>query len=135
MRRNWIQIIHVAKNRLGLDDDAYRALLHGAAGISSSREISTKAQFSRIMKAFEAAGFSSPKRQTGDRQLEKCFVLWKELHGLGAVRNGSFAAMQAYVSRMTGKQDIYRPDQLSMVIESLKKWTSRVRESLKREGA
>lgn len=56
--RNKYSIIHVAKKQLGLDDDAYRAILSGA-GVESSKEIKTDAQFNTVMSAFESLGFKS----------------------------------------------------------------------------
>jgi len=55
---NKLAIIHVAKKQLGLDDDAYRAVLAGA-GISSSKDIKTTAQFNTVMSAFQQLGFKS----------------------------------------------------------------------------
>jgi len=57
-KRNKYSIIHVAKKQLGLDDDAYRAVLAGA-GISSSKDIKTTAQFNTVMSAFQQLGFKS----------------------------------------------------------------------------
>ena len=56
--RNKYSIIHVAKKQLGLDDDAYRAILSGA-GLSSSKDIKTDAQFNTVMSAFQQLGFRS----------------------------------------------------------------------------
>jgi hypothetical protein len=54
-----LAIIHVAKKQLGLDEDAYRAVLSGA-GVHSARDIATTAQFNTVMAAFAALGFASP---------------------------------------------------------------------------
>jgi hypothetical protein len=54
-----LAIIHVAKKQLGLDEDAYRAILSGA-GVASARDIITNAQFNNVMAAFAALGFKSP---------------------------------------------------------------------------
>jgi hypothetical protein len=53
-----LAIIHVAKKQLGLDEDAYRAILSGA-GAASARDIATDAQFNLVMAAFAALGFKS----------------------------------------------------------------------------
>lgn len=55
---NRIKIIHVAKKQLGLDDDAYRAILSGA-GLASSKDIKTVTQFNTVMSAFQKLGFKS----------------------------------------------------------------------------
>jgi hypothetical protein len=57
-KRTQISIIHVAKKQLGLDDTAYRAILSGA-GLSSSKDIKTDAQFNTVMGAFQQLGFRS----------------------------------------------------------------------------
>ena len=64
-----VAIIHVAKKQLGLDEDAYRAILSGA-GIASSRDLKTDEQFSSIMRAFENLGFKSPGRKQGIKYRE-----------------------------------------------------------------
>ena len=56
--RNKYSIIHVAKKQLGLDDDAYRAVLAGA-GLTSSKDIKTTTQFNTVMSAFQRLGFKS----------------------------------------------------------------------------
>jgi hypothetical protein len=53
---NRIAIIHVAKKKLGLDEEAYRAILSGA-GVSSAKDIETDTQFNLIMGAFMRLGF------------------------------------------------------------------------------
>ena len=51
-----LAIIHVAKKQLGLDEEAYRAILSGA-GVASAADIATDAQFNNVMAAFAALGF------------------------------------------------------------------------------
>ncbi|HWR12473.1 MAG TPA: phage protein GemA/Gp16 family protein [Rectinemataceae bacterium] len=58
-KASWIKNIHIAKSRIHLDDDAYHALLFGAAGISSSIEISTFDQYKSIMAAFGQLGYTN----------------------------------------------------------------------------
>jgi len=61
-RKNRYSIIHVAKKQLGLDDDAYRAILSGA-GLTSSKDINTDAQFNNVMSAFQSLGFKSTNKR------------------------------------------------------------------------
>lgn len=56
-RAEKLAVIHVARKDRGLDDEAYRALLSGAAGVSSASEIETEAQFEEVMRGFAALGF------------------------------------------------------------------------------
>ena len=123
-RRRRLALIHAAKRQIGLDDPAYRALLAGAAGVESAADLATDAQFSAVMSGLRAAGWHGTGRLKG--QMATCYAHWQSLHESGAVRNGSYQALLAYIGRMCGDQDIYRADQLSMVIETLKQWEGRL---------
>lgn len=59
-----IALIHVAVHKLGMGEAEYRVLLMGAAGVSSSRELS-EAGFDAVMKRFELLGFAHVKVRTG----------------------------------------------------------------------
>ena len=126
-RRRRLAAVHCAKRDLGLDDASYRALLAGAAGVESAAQLRTGRQWEAVLRALRRAGWRGTGRLTG--QLGACYALWCELHRLGAVRRRSYAALMAYVRRQCGEQDIYRVDQLSSVIESLKAWRDRVTSS------
>jgi len=60
-KRTQLAIIHVAKKQLGLDEEAYRAVLSGA-GAASAKDITNGAQFNTIMAAFQQLGFKSTSR-------------------------------------------------------------------------
>lgn len=60
-QRKWITTLHVAKNKIGLDDDAYRAILSGSAGVSSASELKTWEQYNSVMAAFKKLGFRPQK--------------------------------------------------------------------------
>ena len=123
-RRRRLALIHAAKRQLGLDETAYRALLAGAAGVASAADLATDQQFGAVMTALRAAGWRGTGRLKG--QWAACYARWRRLYEAGAVRNGSYQALSSYIERMCGKQDIYRADQLSMVIEALKRWEGRL---------
>lgn len=53
-----ISLIHVAKARLGLSDEDYRAALLNHGGVASSRAL-TAAGFDALMRHFAACGFQS----------------------------------------------------------------------------
>lgn len=57
VKRKWIVTIHVAKNKTGLNEEAYRALL-GSAGINSTTELETWEQYRVIMSGFKKLGFT-----------------------------------------------------------------------------
>lgn len=62
MSKHWVQIIHIAKTKTGLDDEAYRALLWGAAGVDSATQIRTSQQYNAVMAGFANLGFTVKKR-------------------------------------------------------------------------
>ena len=56
--RKKISLVHVAKKKLGLSDDDYRAVLLRAAGVSSSRDLDDWG-FNQVMQEFARLGFQS----------------------------------------------------------------------------
>ena len=126
-RRRRLAAVHCAKRDLGLDDEAYRALLAGAAGVESAAQIRTGRQWEAVLGALRRAGWRGTGRLSG--QMGTCYWLWCELHRLGAVRDRRYGALQGYLRRRLGKQDIYRVDQLTSVIETLKAWRNRITSS------
>lgn len=53
----WIRNIHVAKTKLNLDTESYRAILLGSAGVVSASELKTWQQYEDVMTAFKKLGF------------------------------------------------------------------------------
>jgi hypothetical protein len=49
-------LIHIAKNDLHLDEESYRQILKGVAGVESSTRL-TREGFERVMKRFQEMGF------------------------------------------------------------------------------
>ncbi len=61
-RREKLAVIHIAKKKLNLSSNAYRALLEGAAGVESAAEIKNDTQYFNVMKAFRKAGYIPDKK-------------------------------------------------------------------------
>ena len=82
-------LLHVAKGKLGLDDDLYRQALIRIAGVTSSTELD-QAGFEAVMGFFEYCGFRPLGKgapRYGNRpgmatfaQLELIRELWREVH-------------------------------------------------------
>jgi len=49
-------LIHIAKDDLHLDEESYRQILKGVAGVESSTQL-TREGFERVMKRFQEMGF------------------------------------------------------------------------------
>lgn len=141
-----IQLIHVAKRELALDDDAYRAAISGiAAGKTSCAQL-TFAQLEQLLESFKSAGFKrrvnkskkrlSPTRDTKVRvaEITKIRAIWITMYKQGMVRDGSETALNSYVKRMTSRLNggtgiaevAWLDDVLAYrVLEALKSWHSR----------
>ncbi|MBE3574560.1 MAG: regulatory protein GemA [Firmicutes bacterium] len=51
-------LLHIAKTRLGLDDDLYRAILEQEAGVRSSKDLGPEG-LDRVLKRLAALGFEA----------------------------------------------------------------------------
>jgi hypothetical protein len=104
-----LSLIHIAKDSVGLTDEAYRALLSGAAGVNSAAKLQYEYQFNAVMKAFEKLGFKSTSRSTSIKtrprwpdtwggspnQRAKIEVMWKTY-----ARNTGERALRAFIKRI-----------------------------------
>jgi len=115
-RKAKLSMIHIAKKETGIDDEAYRALLQGAAGVYSAAKIEFENQFQDVMKAFENLGFKS-KRESELKKMNPASgrnPLWitakqeRYIRGLWdlASREKSVSSLRAMIRRITGVDDI-----------------------------
>lgn len=125
-----IQIIHIAKQQLNMDDAAYRDILFTLTRKRSSTELDF-AERKKVLDHLEACGFKrtkpQPRKLADDPQSKKIRALWLELHTAGKVRNPSESALAAFVKRQTGRDALQwlNSKEASAVIEELKKWLAR----------
>ncbi len=133
-KKKLVQLIHIGKSKLGLDDDTYRDLLTYTTGKNSTKEM-TLVQLNAVLNELKRKGFTpiAPKSagkitQDKDPQAKLIRHLWLTLHNLGAVKDPSEKALCAYVKRQTGVDLLIwlKSAKKSQVIESLKKWVERV---------
>lgn len=95
LTRNQIMILHIAKNRLCLDDDSYRDALEAHGGARSSKGLDFRGYLA-VMKHFERCGFervnknlkseisdlrSSRAGMATEKQKKKIYALWWSLRG------------------------------------------------------
>lgn len=132
-----IQLIHIGKSKLNLDDGTYRDMLTNLTGKNSTKAM-TQPELNKVLAHLRKNGFTttaptSKKQQAGrlrqadSDQAKLIRHLWLTLHEKGAVKNPSELALSAYVKRQTGIDYLgWLPtDKASQVIESLKKWRQR----------
>nr|WP_309594690.1 regulatory protein GemA [Moraxella osloensis] len=132
-RKKLIQLIHVAKSQLHLDDDTYRASLIRITSKNSTKAM-TIPELNKVLDDFKTKGFKVAPQKAGklkkadDDQSKLIRHLWLSLHALGEVRDPRESALANYVKRQTGVQFLQwlTMSQASTVIESLKKWEMRI---------
>ncbi|MFU8924935.1 gp16 family protein [Acinetobacter puyangensis] len=132
-KKKQIQLIHVAKSQLQLEDELYREILESTTGKTSTTQM-TIAQLEAVLDRFKQLGFTvESKNKSGvnnlasDDQSRLIRHLWLLLYNAGEVRNSSELALVAFVEKQAGVSALQflSTDSASRVIERLKKWCNR----------
>ncbi len=137
IRASKIRMIQVAKRDLDLDDKAYRAAIGRAVKGKTSSKDCTTLQLDRVIDELKRLGFKPrkspkapprPEKRPLDTSAEasKARAVWLLLAEIGAVRDPSEAALNAYVRRQAGVDDLRWVKDMTPVIEGLKAWAVRV---------
>ena len=77
-------VLHVAKSKLGLEDETYRDALQAYGGVSSSKDLDYPG-FLSVMQHFARCGFASQfqsRSKSGmasDKQIKKIYAMWWSL--------------------------------------------------------
>ena len=103
-RNKLIQLVHIGKVKLGMDDVAYRAFLDGVCGKDSAAKMTVR-QLEQTLKAMRKNGFVQlpnrvkPEEKGGAtlEQLEYIKGMWQK-----CARNKSDSALLAFVNRIAG---------------------------------
>ena len=102
-KANLIKLIHVAKTKLGLEDDVYRDTLETTTGKTSTKQMN-EYQLEAVLDHFKTLGFVvESKTKTGvknlasDAQSRLIRHLWLQLYEAGQVKNGSELALAKFV--------------------------------------
>ena len=142
-----IQLIHIAKQKLAMDEYSYRAMLERVTGKTSCNEMSV-AELMKVEAEMEAKGFKKTSRRNHSpsgksavvksRIAHKIRAIWIEMSKQGLLRDGSETALNAWVRGVVNpiyqKRDqniqilnvgALRDDMASLVLERLKKWQAR----------
>lgn len=128
-----IQLIHVGKSKLGLDDELYREVLESTTGKTSSKEM-TIAQLNAVLDRMKQLGFDiESKGKTGvknladDSQSKLIRHLWLQLHNAGQIRNGSEQALAKFVENRVGVSALQflSSHHAGMIIDHLRQWCKR----------
>lgn len=128
-----IQLIHVGKSKLGLDDELYREVLESTTGKTSSKEM-TIAQLNAVLDRMKQLGFDiESKSKTGvknladDAQSKLIRHLWLELYNAGEVRNNSEKALAKFVENKVhvSALQFLSSENADMIINHLRQWCKR----------
>lgn len=133
-KQRLIQLIHIARSDLKMDEDTYRQMLQGLTGKASTKGMDTT-QLDRVLESMKKRGFrvkpagkaSSGLPLDNHPQSKKIRALWLEMAAAGIVRDSSEQALALWVKRETGISALrwLNNEQASSVIEKLKKWQRR----------
>ena len=130
-RSQYIQLIHVAKNELRMEDDVYRAMLAGLELPNSTTKMDVP-QLHKVLEHLKRSGFkvrskAKSRPQANDDQSKMIRGLWLELHDHGYVSDASEAALAAWIKRETGIEALQWLNvvQAQTTIEKLKQWRRR----------
>jgi hypothetical protein len=101
-RKKLIQLIHVGKGKLGMNEEAYRAFLAGICGRDSAAKMTVR-QLEQALKAMRKTGFGQAPRRV--KPEEKGGATWEQLEyikGMWAkcARNKSDEALRDFAYRI-----------------------------------
>ena len=128
-----IQLIHVGKKQLGLDDDLYREVLESTTEKNSSKLLTVQ-QLETVLDRMKQLGFTvEAKEKTGvknladDAQSKLIRHLWLQLHTAGQIRNGSEQALAKFVENRVhvSALQFLSSHHADMIINHLREWCKR----------
>lgn len=137
-RAQYIQLIHIAKSQLGLDDEVYRSMLSGLELPNSTTKMSVP-ELQKVLDHLKRSGFkvrskTKDRPQADSEQAKMLRGLWLELAGLGYVQDPSERALSAWVKRETGVAALQwlTVETAQKTIEKLKQWRWRDEQKIKK---
>ena len=130
-RRSMYAKAQIAKKQLRMDEDDYRQLIFDEAGTLSLTQCSD-AQLEKVLERLKGLGFKPlPKpgaaRPAMHPMARKARAMWISLYHLGAVRNSSEQALEAFAKRQLGceRMEWARQSDAYRLIEALKAMAER----------
>lgn len=131
-RKTLVQMIHIAKKALALDESSYRGLLMRVTNVESCAVMQVQ-QLRAVVAEFKRLGFKSApgkhsKPTPRNGKVRVIYAIWGEMASL--LDDPSPAALRGFVKRQTGVDGIdwLNDAHCNQVIEGLRGW----RENLKK---
>ncbi|WP_233115715.1 gp16 family protein [Aggregatibacter actinomycetemcomitans] len=143
-RKQLIQLIHIGKSKLQMDNEVYRLFLLNVVGKDSCTQMDL-IELNKVVDAMKKRGFQVTggrlkyrNRAVQNATLESGIVKkirskWLEMHYQGIIKNSSEASLNAYIVKIAKNKD-GQPipfvtwldnGQAIRVLETLKKWQQR----------
>lgn len=124
MHTKLIQLIHIGKQQLGMDEETYRSLLRQQFGKSSSKELK-ESELRQLIATLQQKGATIrlPQMRTTLTPLQrKLWAVWKS-----TADEATNNALNAYVVRMgiDMRWNQLNNQQASFILETLKQWQKR----------
>ena len=115
--------IHIAKAQLGMDDDAYRALLGRVAGVRSAKDLEPR-QVTQVLAEFERLGWKPESKQQGratPKVPQNRKVVLKKVEALLASASRPWSYADAMAKRMFQRERVewLDDDQLYRLMQAL----------------
>lgn len=130
-RRALLASVHIARKKLGIVEDDYRAVLRRITGKESAKDCDNL-QLGKVMTEFEGMGFRAyapPARRSPATSAvaRKARAMWISLHQLGAIDDRSDAALEAFGKRQLRVDRLQWADERQgfRLIEALKAMADR----------
>ncbi|QOF67322.1 regulatory protein GemA [Actinobacillus sp. GY-402] len=148
-KQKLIQLIHIAKQKLSIDEYSYRAMLNNLTGKQSTTKMTIQ-ELMRVMDDLEAKGFKKTVRKTQSpstqsavgksKIITKIRAIWIEMARAGAVRDSSEQALTRFAQKIVNSElknsgsnlrmlnlQSLNDYQASRVLERLKQWQNRTK--------
>lgn len=124
-----IQLVHIGKSQLNMDDESYRLLIQQQFDKRSSKELSEQElrQLVKILQQKGAAIHLPFGRSELSPMSKKIWALWKSMAKKGIIVDDSSSALNNYIARILPNKQWNKLTmaEASQVIESLKQWQKR----------
>lgn len=143
-----IQLIHIAKSKLNMDELSYRVLLDNLTGKTSTTKM-TAGELLKVYESMKDKGFKPQARKGQSPVTERAVVksrithkiraIWIQMHKDGIVKDGSERALNRFMHNTLFNPKHRRPNNIiklnvqslddveaTKLLEILKRWQRRV---------
>ncbi len=140
-KKQLIQLLHVARAKLAMDEHVYRQNLQAWCGKASSKDMSVP-ELEKAMAGMKRLGFKPvpkakdkpAKKPLQQDQLKKLGQVWTQMAAQGFVREASYTALEAWAVKQSARLNDgnsiakleWMTDIASELIEQLKRWHRRL---------